>query len=346
MCSAVRRRMLSNGMDLVAPAGRGGGRARGRGRPRVHRGAGAGAVRAARRGRRSARHGGVQHVVAGDAAALAGAGDLRGVEPVLGDQAPHDRRREPTGPSSGAGGGRSASPRARAALLAGAGAGGERGGRRCGRGLGRLLGRRVLASAAGAGSAAVGAGFRGGRRGGGAVASPITARRAPTSTVSPSGTRISVSTPAAGAGTSESTLSVETSNSGSSASTVLADLLEPARDRALGDRLAELRHRDVHAVSSVSAVQAAAGQRERGLAEQLAQRRVGVDERSRGRRAWLPSSPRGSPRRAAPWPTDRRCARRAAGRRCSATIFTRPSVSPMISARPLPPNRCTDVTTS
>ena len=41
----------------------------------------------------------------------------------------------------------------------------------------------------------------------------------PTSTVSPSGTRISWSTPAAGDGTSESTLSVETSNSGSSTST-------------------------------------------------------------------------------------------------------------------------------
>ena len=53
--------------------------------------------------------------------------------------------------------------------------------------------------------------------------------------------------PRDGAGTSESTLSVETSNSGSSASIVLADLLEPARDRALGDGLAQLRHRHVHA---------------------------------------------------------------------------------------------------
>ncbi len=54
----------------------------------------------------------------------------------------------------------------------------------------------------------------------GAEPSEITARRAPTSTVSPSGTRISDTTPADGAGTSESTLSVETSNSGSSASIV------------------------------------------------------------------------------------------------------------------------------
>ena len=49
--------------------------------------------------------------------------------------------------------------------------------------------------------------------------SPITANRTPTSTVSPSGTRISVSTPAAGEGTSESTLSVDTSKSGSSRAT-------------------------------------------------------------------------------------------------------------------------------
>ena len=56
-------------------------------------------------------------------------------------------------------------------------------------------------------------------RGGRARPSPITARRAPTGTVSPSGTRISVTTPALGAGTSESTLSVDTSKSGSSACT-------------------------------------------------------------------------------------------------------------------------------
>ncbi len=49
--------------------------------------------------------------------------------------------------------------------------------------------------------------------------SEITARRVPTSAVSPSWTRISLSVPDAGAGTSESTLSVETSKSGSSAST-------------------------------------------------------------------------------------------------------------------------------
>ncbi len=50
--------------------------------------------------------------------------------------------------------------------------------------------------------------------------SPITASLTPTSTVSPSGTKISVRTPAAGDGTSESTLSVETSKRGSSRSIV------------------------------------------------------------------------------------------------------------------------------
>ena len=52
-----------------------------------------------------------------------------------------------------------------------------------------------------------------------AAPSETTARTVPTSTVSPSGTRISDTTPPAGEGTSESTLSVETSNSGSSRST-------------------------------------------------------------------------------------------------------------------------------
>jgi hypothetical protein len=53
-----------------------------------------------------------------------------------------------------------------------------------------------------------------------AAESETTARIVPTSTVSPSGTRISDTTPPAGDGTSESTLSVETSKSGSSRSIV------------------------------------------------------------------------------------------------------------------------------
>ena len=53
----------------------------------------------------------------------------------------------------------------------------------------------------------------------GASPSPITARSAPTSTVSSSSTRISWRVPAAGEGISVSTLSVETSSKGSSTST-------------------------------------------------------------------------------------------------------------------------------
>ncbi len=78
----------------------------------------------------------------------------------------------------------------------------------------------------GAGAAAVGCGAGGGDGAANAAdaaaafpESEITASRAPTSTVSPSATRISETTPAVGAGTSESTLSVDTSNSGSSAAT-------------------------------------------------------------------------------------------------------------------------------
>ena len=52
-----------------------------------------------------------------------------------------------------------------------------------------------------------------------ATAEPMTAMGVPTSTVSPSSTRICTSVPAAGEGTSESTLSVEISNSVSSCST-------------------------------------------------------------------------------------------------------------------------------
>jgi hypothetical protein len=51
-------------------------------------------------------------------------------------------------------------------------------------------------------------------------ASPTPAITVPTSTVSPSGTRISVNTPETGEGTSESTLSVETSKSTSSSAMV------------------------------------------------------------------------------------------------------------------------------
>src|SRR3954451_4556312 len=71
----------------------------------------------------------------------------------------------------------------------------------------------VAGSGTGSGSGAAGSAAP-------AAAPPICASFAPTSTVSPSCTRICVTTPDAGLGTSVSTLSVEISRSGSSASTV------------------------------------------------------------------------------------------------------------------------------
>ncbi len=79
------------------------------------------------------------------------------------------------------------------------------------------------AGGAGAGSGAgagVDSGSAAGAAGASPSASPTTAITVPTSTVSPSCTRISVSTPATGDGTSVSTLSVDTSNNGSSSATV------------------------------------------------------------------------------------------------------------------------------
>ena len=63
-----------------------------------------------------------------------------------------------------------------------------------------------------------------------------------TGTVSPSLTAISSNVPAAGEGISASTLSVEISNNGSSRSTRVANFLDPADDRAFGNRLAHLGH--------------------------------------------------------------------------------------------------------
>src|SRR6202020_2090024 len=94
----------------------------------------------------------------------------------------------------------------------------------------------LATGAAGAGAGAAGAAAAGGAGAGlseggagasvaaGALALPapsplMTASRSPTSTVPPSWTMISERTPSAGDGTSESTLSVDTSNSGSSLAT-------------------------------------------------------------------------------------------------------------------------------
>jgi hypothetical protein len=98
----------------------------------------------------------------------------------------------------------------------GAGAGGAEagGGDAAGVGVGAGAASAAGGAAAGASSATTGAAASAGE-----APSPITASFTPTSTVSPSGTKISLKIPAAGEGTSESTLSVETSKSGSSRST-------------------------------------------------------------------------------------------------------------------------------
>src|SRR5438034_6008768 len=118
--------------------------------------------------------------------------------------------------------------------------------------------------------------------------SEITARRVPTSAVSPSWTRISLSVPDAGAGTSESTLSVETSKSGSSASTWSPTLFS---QRVIVPSVTVSPSCGIWMSTRgppSSGVQAATGERERGLAEQLTQRRVGMDERPDLGRARLP----------------------------------------------------------
>jgi hypothetical protein len=92
-------------------------------------------------------------------------------------------------------------------------------------------GAATTGAGAGAGAATTGAATTGavttgeattdaGAGAGAAPETPTTAITVPTGTVSPSATRISVRVPEIGDGTSVSTLSVETSNSGSSAATV------------------------------------------------------------------------------------------------------------------------------
>ena len=112
----------------------------------------------------------------------------------------------------------SAAAGARAGAGAGAGAGFGTG---AGAGAGAAATGAGAGDGAGAGAATAGAGATG--AGAGAAApldAPTTAMTVPTGTVSPACTRISVSVPAIGDGTSVSTLSVDTSKSGSSARTV------------------------------------------------------------------------------------------------------------------------------
>src|SRR5690242_15206068 len=122
---------------------------------------------------------------------------------------------------------------------------------------------------------------------------PMTASSAPTSTVSSSATRILVSTPAAGDGISVSTLSVETSRRGSSASTcspsclsqrvtVPSVTLSPragmVTDVGIGAALLQAGGWEGVGRRSAVGVQRLAGQHHRRLADDLGQRRVRVHE--------------------------------------------------------------------
>src|ERR1017187_2767051 len=105
----------------------------------------------------------------------------------------------------------------------------------------------------------------------GSVFSSMTATRAPVSTVSPSPARISTSTPAAGEGISESTLSVETSKSGSSRATTSPTFLNPC---VMIPSVTDSPH-DGHVTSAK--VQPTSGQREERFAKGLRERRVRLD---------------------------------------------------------------------
>ena len=151
-------------------------------------------------------------VLLGHASAAAGAGDLRDVERVLGDHACDDRRHEAA----------SLAVAVRVGIVVRRRLG--RGRRRCGRRRRDLARRCGLGGRCRRGGRLRCGGCRGclRRAAGSAVpASPevITAMRVPTSTVSPSATRISETMPLPGDGTSVSTLSVEISTIVSSAST-------------------------------------------------------------------------------------------------------------------------------
>ena len=82
------------------------------------------------------------------------------------------------------------------------------------------------------------------RRGGRAFGDPARSPRRPRR-LAPSSAKISASVPAAGADTSNVTLSVSSSTTGSSTRDRVARLLQPFRDRRLGHRFAEARHFDL-----------------------------------------------------------------------------------------------------
>src|SRR5436305_1489163 len=121
----------------------------------------------------------------------------------------------------------------------------------------------------------------------------MTASSAPTAAVSSSGTLISSSVPLAGAGISVSTLSVDTSSSGSSACTssptclsqrvtVPSVTLSPSRGMVTDTGIS------MTPVRSAVYVQGLAGEREVRLAQRLGLGRVHVDELRDVRRVRLP----------------------------------------------------------
>ena len=288
MCSAVRRRMLSNG-TTSSPAPRAT-RCRRGAVPARRAGAGGGGrrrARARRRGRRTAR------------AAAASSTSLRVMRPpspvpricagsrpcsaimrrTSGDVTSHRRRRSTARPRA------PAPARARAAGAGGRSGRGCRGGRRR---RGRRRGRRARRRGAGAGAAA-------GAAAGAPAPSEITARRdadvdrvalghedlgddaglrarAPRSRPCRSRPRTAARRPSTVSPTClNQRVIVPSVTVSPSCGIVTSTSVPPARLR--------------------SAVQAAAGQRERRLAEQLRQRRVRVDQQTRHRPASLPSSP-------------------------------------------------------
>ena len=282
-----------------------GGRRRRDGRRRAAAGAAGGAAgwrgarpeRRRRGGRRTRRASTTRkHVLAGDAPAGArcpvtsdslipfSARSLRTIGEST--RAARRRRRRPRG-RRGAAVARAPAPapgRAAVAVVAAAGGGGGGWRRRCGAAAARR-GRRPAAAAGAA------------RTAGAPAPSPITASFTPTSTVSPSGTRISVRTPAAGDGTSESTLSVETSKSGSSRSTASPT---PFIQRVI---VPSVTVSPSCGIITSANVQSPSGQRQHRLAEGLGQRRVRLDELCHLVGEGLPVDGQVAARRAARSPT-------------------------------------------
>ena len=110
----------------------------------------------------------------------------------------------------------------------------------------------------------------------------MTAISALLGTVAPSSTRISRRMPSNGDGTSALTLSVMTSSERLVLVDVVAGLLEPLPDRALGDALAELGHRHLGHVRRSSEVRAASSGTRWVVPRSVAHLRAPVESGRRG----------------------------------------------------------------